>query len=415
MIQTSPDSQISNQSPKGFHGVDIARSAKLRRFSGWLIVIAILPGLVVLLEQLPVGAQLKYDDYPIYWAAGRLNISGGNPYGLDDLLRLEMEAGRFQNVPMMFWNPPWTLSVIMPLSILPYRISRAVWYLMQLLVIIAACHWTWRQYKGASHLYWVAWCAGLGFMPALQVLKNGQISALPLIGVVGFMSLQNRRRYFGAGMLLAFIAIKPHMYYLLAWAIILWSFSFKKWRILLGSAFSLGAALFIAFLFNPRVIQQYAFALANYPPRQWASATIGGALRFLFAIDHFWLQFVPSLLGFLVFSIYWWKKRIKWDWKSKLPLILVFSAATAPYGWTFDNIAAVIAVVQILALLFIRGSWRLKVLISCSYIALDVILFSVKATQLWFWWAPFMLAIWYLFSSRALLKAKTNILLLKPR
>src|SRR5713226_8770855 len=58
------------------------------------------------------------DDFVEYWAAGRLNAHGQNPYEGEYLLPLEREAGR-QTFPVdssgreaavMMWNPPWTLT-----------------------------------------------------------------------------------------------------------------------------------------------------------------------------------------------------------------------------------------------------------------------------------------------------------------
>src|ERR1700758_2168136 len=56
------------------------------------------------------------DDFVEYWAAGRLNAHGENPYDPAKLFPLEKGAGRTtlpldsagNETAVMMWNPPWT-------------------------------------------------------------------------------------------------------------------------------------------------------------------------------------------------------------------------------------------------------------------------------------------------------------------
>src|SRR2546425_7820696 len=61
---------------------------------------------------------LPPDDFVEYWAAGRLNASGENPYDPDRLVPLERETGRDVDEAGMMWNPPWTLTLAMPFGLL---------------------------------------------------------------------------------------------------------------------------------------------------------------------------------------------------------------------------------------------------------------------------------------------------------
>ena len=61
------------------------------------------------------------DDFVEYWAAGRLNATGQNPYDGELLLPLEREAGRDTDEPIMMWNPPWTLTLVMPFGAMGFR------------------------------------------------------------------------------------------------------------------------------------------------------------------------------------------------------------------------------------------------------------------------------------------------------
>ena len=61
------------------------------------------------------------DDYVEYWAAGRLNLQGENPYSPELLLPLERGAGRDTDEAIMMWNPPWTLALAMPFGLMDSR------------------------------------------------------------------------------------------------------------------------------------------------------------------------------------------------------------------------------------------------------------------------------------------------------
>src|SRR6266849_560672 len=76
------------------------------------------------------------DDFVEYWAAGRLNAHGENPYDGANLLPLEREAGRDTDVPVMMWNPPWTLTFVMPIGLLESRLGQLIWLLLHLGVIL---------------------------------------------------------------------------------------------------------------------------------------------------------------------------------------------------------------------------------------------------------------------------------------
>jgi hypothetical protein len=79
--------------------------------------------------------------------------------------------------------------------------------------------------------------------------------------------------------------------------------------------------------------------MANRPPAQWLSPTFGTVLRLVFGAEYFRLQFVPVALGLAWFAWHRWRNRRDWDWLEELPLVLLVSFATAPYGaWPFDMV-----------------------------------------------------------------------------
>jgi len=85
--------------------------------------------------------------------------------------------------------------------------------------------------------------------------------------------------------------------------------------------------------------------MGNRPPAQWASPTIGTLLRLAFGPENFRLQFVSVAFGLVWFAWYRWQKRAEWNWGEQLPLVLLVSFVTAPYGaWPFDMVLLLPAV-----------------------------------------------------------------------
>ena len=80
---------------------------------------------------------LQTDDFVEYWAAGKLNIAGGNPYNPDELTPLQWKAGRFDSVPVIMYNPPWMLAIVMPFGAMDYAVGRTIWAAR----LRASVHW----------------------------------------------------------------------------------------------------------------------------------------------------------------------------------------------------------------------------------------------------------------------------------
>jgi hypothetical protein len=342
---------------------------------------------------------LFFDDFVEYWSAGKLNLRRGNPYDPEQLTPLQRQTGRTAGIPIMMWNPPWTLTLVMPLSWFPYPIARVLWLMLHIGIFFISLMWAWSFYGGDPHYRWVSWLVGFSFAPLLHVLKAGQIGPLLLLAVVGFFYFHERGNAWLAGASLVLLTIKPHVLYLFLLAVLFWTMDRHKWKVILGGVLAFFLLLGIAWGVNPALISQYYYATTHYPPEQWATPTLGAVLRVLFGIEYFWLQFVPSGLGALGLLFYWQRHRTRWCWSEQIPLITLVSTMTAAYGWTFDHTASVLALLPI-AILVLEDDWRrkrwAKAGVLFAYLAFDTVAIFSSREQLWYWWmAPFLL-LWYL-------------------
>lgn len=364
-------------------------------------------GLVFLISLLLVSRAapnwISVDDYVEYWAAGRLNITGGNPYDPAQLLPLQIAAGRTVGVPVMMWNPPWMLALVMPFSLFKFQFSRSLWFLFNLALIVWCSDTSWELYGGRKNLRWISWIIVFTYSEVIRgVLAVGQTGSILFLGIVGFLFFLNQRREFLAGVFLSLLTIKPHTLLIFGIGVLIWVIYKRKWPVILGFASSLMVSSIISLVINPNVFNQYLYALNNYPPVNWQVSSLGGFLRRSIEFRFGWIQFVPSLVGISWLIFYWIRNKNDWDWLEKAPLLLLVSFITMPYGWPGDHIASIIAIIQISVLLLIIPKGFHDILIVGMYCIILIILWTFKGNLFYLWWLGPVLLIYYL-ASRSLI------------
>jgi hypothetical protein len=98
-------------------------------------------------------------------------------------------------------------------------------------------------------------------------------------------------------------------------------------------------------------------ALAS-PPLDWATATLGAWLRFFFGLERRWLQFLPSLVGLLGLGIWLWRRRGQWRWEAVVSPLLLASALTTAFGWSYDQVVLLPVIVDLVARLRVASPAR---------------------------------------------------------
>lgn len=354
---------------------------------------------------------IPVDDFAHYWAAGRLNLAGGNPYHPDEIQRLRQAIAaqeiEYASIPIM-WTPPWSLLVVMPFGVLGYQLSRLSWLIAHIALILVSANICWKIYGGKPEQRWVAWGTAFLLGPTISVLEKGQITPWVLIGLVGWIYfVEVRRQPFLAGLMLVLIALKPQVVYLFWLAGLLWIIRQRAWKVGLGGGVGLAFALAVAMVFNPQVIAQYAHALTTYPPTDWATPTIGGYLRLLLGVEKFWLQWIPPLAGLLWFSFIWIRHRNLWNWAHRLPELSLISILTAPYAWTYDQVILVPAMILAAAHLAATRNRPLAYLLGLAYLGMSLLdLFLHRhLDEFWFGWLAPGLFLWFILVLRL---AKSN-------
>jgi hypothetical protein len=297
------------------------------------------------------------NDFIEYWSAARLALDNGDPYDPAALLAVEHAAGWPSEEPLMMWNPPWTLALVIPVALLPFDVANFAWLVLQLSLVVAAGFLLWRYFAPQDRRHWLGLLLTVGFLPTLSALAQGQIGPWLLAGVVGFLWADRKGWDLAAGAALALLMIKPHVTYLFWLAATWWVWRTRRWGILVGWLTALIGASVIVLVVDSDIFTEYFLATAR-PPLEWDTPTIGTWLRVLLGWELTWLQFVPPLLGGLGLLLWLWRGRVAWRWELVVSPLLLASVVTTAFGWSFDHVVLLPAVAVILHRLDDLPCWK---------------------------------------------------------
>jgi hypothetical protein len=353
-------------------------------------------------------------DFVEYWAAGRLYFAHGNPYSWDQMLELEKSVGMKpylspdtgEEMPLMMFNPPWTLVFVMPLAMPNFALSRLMAFVLGVALVVVSSDAIWKKYGGTLERRWLAWLVGLSFVPTLQVLQMGQIGPLILLGLVGFLFCIHESGWL-AGMATVLIAIKPHLFGVFAAALFLWTIHQRRWSVFGGAALTVIVIMACLLGANPHLIDQYWHCMTVHSPRDCKTPILGSLFRIMFGPTQFWLQVIPQVIGLVWVVIYWYRRRNQWDWSEQLPLLVLVSLLTTPYGaWPFDLVVLLLPVIEIAARVEKASRTHLGIVLAVyATISLPAMAMSVAGVDLFYFvWMPPALLVSYLGLRRMLVQ-----------
>lgn len=394
------------------------RSKPIYQILIWIAAVACIFGVYYLFSSygsvfLPAGDTVNY------WAAGKLMLRGDNPYSGENILEFQQEIGKVQEFPgspvLMVLYPPWMLPLTLPLGFLNFPLTRIIWLVFNIILILISVNNIWSLYGGSRNKRIISYLVALTFAPTIFLLGYGQITSLLLLGIVFFLyfiqdSHDNRLNLFMAGVAASLATIKPHVLYLFLIALLIWVIRNRSWLVLLGAVSTILFFTLISIIFDPGVIGHYWEAITSYRLGTWATPTFGLYLRTLFGVEKDWLQLLPAIFGGSWLLIRWQKHYATWDWLEEMPLLLLICVITSPYSWTYDMVVLLIPIIAVFALIDQRPSYWKKYALVVSFLILNVcnILFHKSYSEHWFvWYAPALL-IWYLVSINILKKEQIS-------
>lgn len=365
----------------------------------WKNIITLMAGMIVLytsVNRIQSGG-FRVDDFVGYWAAGRALLDHDNPYSLEKILSLQKSAGWTGDVPLPVWTPPWSLFLLVPFGMLSYPTGRFIWLIVNLALVILCADWAWRFYGGTPRYRWISWLVSLTFLPTLTALSIGQIGPIILAGIASFLYFEKRQQLWLAGIATVLIAIKPHLLYLVWISVVVWALDRRRWSLLLSGGLAGLLVSLVPWTFDRGVFPHYFSSMSHshFLENQWP--TLGALLRLLFGWEHKWLQFLPSIMGTIWFLLHWRANRQAWDWHKQMPIMLLVSVATAFYGWMFDQVVLLPAVIQGAVWIFQSPSYKALWSALAVYLVLIAMALAVIILQLNSIWLVWMGPAWVLF------------------
>ncbi len=287
-------------------------------------------------------------DFIQYWSAYRVVECGRNPYLPANMREVQSTIGTVGDVTMM-WNPPWLLLIMKPILELDLKKAAVGWFALNILFLLIAVYLCALLYPRQQGFKIFALFALVLFPPFYEVLRLGQISLLLTVSVLGFSVCLKKRWDFAAGFLLSLTSVKPHLVYLLALVLIWWIFKERRFFVLWGGVVGLGVLVGGSLIFQGPILSQWIDAQLHpeiisgaVRTNEWLAATLGGFLR---AYGGSWLGalrievfVVLGATALMLFRLTRYRPDISWS--NELPLLILLSLTTAPYGWFFDTAIA---------------------------------------------------------------------------
>jgi hypothetical protein len=346
-------------------------------------------------------------DFTAFWVAGHLVANGENPYDPARVRELQQSLG-LNDTAIVLWNPPWSLTLVIPIGVLPFRTSYGVWVLANLALIVVSAELLWRGFGGKPSQRWVAHLLTLAFVPTAFLIGGGQITAVVLFGLAGFLYFARNERPFAAGACAAFTAVKPHLLALFALWLLLEAARHAFGRKVVAAGVVAGLLACVPpTLANPGVWNDYLRAVTapssadHHHLSDWAPPLAGWWLRQAVPGRPFWVQWLPLIVGVAVCVLYWlvvrWRNQREepadYSW---FPWIVGFSLLVAPYGvWQHDLVLLLVPILGVAARLAERPdraavATGLGLLVCVNAVSLAMML--DKAGSRWYvWFAPLVL------------------------
>ncbi len=382
---------------------------KIWPYGAIALLAALLPTQAIFAQPLQRSRPASATDFIEYWAAGRLLVAGGDPYSPGQLGDVQASVTARAAMPLIMWNPPWTLFFIFPFGRLSFAAGQFLWLLLHVFLILFSAQGLWRIYSDTAQGSYTPWLLAITFIPTCFALILGQITPLILAGLASFLYFERKHNGLAAGACAVLVSIKPQLCYLFWLALAFWVWRHRLWRIIVGASIAGLAIALVPALFDPGIYSSYVTLCMTSglaTPLDWAAPTLGNALRVWIAPHSSALQFVPIAVGIVWLGYYWQRHKDSWNWTERLPILLLVSVSTSAYAWTFDQIVLLPALMQSASWIVRRPLTRYLCGVVTAYVVINTTYLAGKIFVLndfwYFWMAPLLLLAYLLLQMRCL-------------
>ena len=307
-------------------------------------------------EMLTGPARYNNRDFMSLFAGGKALLRGLDPYdpAVWNPLRAELGSTWMPDDRAPF--PLWTLLLVLPFAALDLGWAAAAWLAFSLCVLGGGLFLLINAYSTqplpVAEFALVALFT-FTYRAVLVSMNNGQITFLLFFILALFLWLVRKERPFLAGIVLAFIAIKPNAFVLFVPAFGLWLLWRRRWPILAGAATG-GATMFVI---SWLVLPGWLFEWLNVTGKTEVTAitpTVWGLayeiwpawwplLGFVFVVG------VTAVIGLIIFP------NDSLTETEVMPLVLIGSLLITPYAWVYEHLMLLVPTILIFLVVPKRG------------------------------------------------------------
>jgi hypothetical protein len=277
-----------------------------------------------------------FPDVICYWSAARLLASGQNPYDIDGQRRVQQEYGWDRDEHgfgiydfLPYYYPPWFGLVWAAFLPLGFPAARLAWFLVNVEMALGAGY---LLSLGMTRGWWLPIVLAPLFFFSLACLVLGQTALLVFFLAVLAWKLLEGGSDAWAGVVLAWLTIKPQLTAVLLLGVLLWALRRRRWKVV----WSFAATLLVLAGASTAVCPSWLVAMLK-APGQTASPT-----EYYPWIGNAWLL-VLRALGL----------RGGWLWALYLAAALPFLGAVVWTALNRDSRLADLVALGVLAAFFV--------------------------------------------------------------
>jgi hypothetical protein len=308
------------------------------------------------------------------------------------------------------WNPPWLMLLFVPLGLLPFNIAMIVWTFINALLIglIMIFSWQIATNNQPSRGILSAFIAGYFFAITISYLVIGQITVLVLLGMLLSIWLIGKGKDIFAGTGLVLTIIKPQTSYLFLLILIIWVINNRRWKVIEGFIVALVTTTIIFWIFDPSWVTDYYKLIGKLPFSLTYTSTIGSFFAAKLNTKVFYFASIMLLL--LIKPLL--RIQGKYGWLTTLNLSLLVSLPFSPYGFVFDQILLLPAIIQIISWVWngalTKRNKSLIIGLMVAFYMLALYMLSIPILEYyWFFVLPLLLLLIFLITWRMSLHATT--------
>lgn len=326
-------------------------------------------------------------DFTGYWSAEYLFRNGRNPYNPQAMLEVQRDViqSDFDFV-MMAWNPPSLFIFLLPVGGLPFDIASATWFSANILFVVVACFLLAKTYFPEKTILLLVFCLlAILFPPVLSAIMTGQVTFLVLLGLSASLFFIRRQQFFGAGISLLLVTVKPHLVILPVVYLVLIFFRRDYRKGLLGLLTGGMFCITLLFLFRPSWLLDF-WGLLNMAPINWLTPTLGGLLSYLRITE------AGRYLIFLWFPfVFYLSRQTQLEITVIIPFLVLLTVPFTFFGWSYDQSILLIPIAQIFG--WLAGSQQTLYRVGITLLIVVLVMLNyvhrvLCPDELYYLWVP---------------------------